>query len=164
MLVAALTFSLLSPGVSSTGALAPINTCVGIQPAPYYRLANMSPELHWAGAPAGTQSYVVTMVDSDARNRMQWLVFDILSPMQQMPQGYTAHPPARFGRNSAGTLTYLPPCPQYGHTDRYVITLYALDTPRLNVTGAAPGAIQVLAAMNGHIVGRAVLNTYFANH
>ena len=29
---------------------------------------NLSPELHWAGAPAGTQSFVVTLFDRDERS------------------------------------------------------------------------------------------------
>ena len=33
---------------------------------------NLSPELHWHGAPEGTQSYVVTLYDPDAPTGSGW--------------------------------------------------------------------------------------------
>src|SRR5437763_16522844 len=41
---------------------------------------NVSPALTWSGEPAGTQSFALTMVDTDAQNgrgRWHWSVFNI---------------------------------------------------------------------------------------
>src|SRR6202035_3918412 len=51
---------------------------------------NRSPALAWSGAPKGTQSYAVTMFDSDAnggRGFWHWVIFDIPSATQTLGAG-----------------------------------------------------------------------------
>jgi hypothetical protein len=85
---------------------------------------NVSPDLSWSGAPEGTQSFALTLHDPDAPTGSgwwHWVVYDI-------PAG------ARMGRTDFGSAEYGGAAPPPGHgPHRYVFTLYALGTPRLDV-------------------------------
>jgi Raf kinase inhibitor-like YbhB/YbcL family protein len=51
---------------------------------------NISPSLTWAGEPAGTQSFALTMVDTDARNGKgwwHWSVFNIPASVNGLAAG-----------------------------------------------------------------------------
>ena len=118
---------------------------------------NLSPELHWKGAPSGTQSFAVTMFDPDARSGAgwwHWLLFDIDAKTTSLAVG--AGDPSKApagsasGKNSFGEAGYGGPCPPRGDkAHRYVFTVYALKVERLGVPeGAAPEAVKTALEAN----------------
>ena len=51
---------------------------------------NISPALNWSGEPVGTQSFALTMVDTDARNGKgwwHWSVFNIPASVHALAAG-----------------------------------------------------------------------------
>src|SRR5690242_1220151 len=51
---------------------------------------NVSPALNWGGEPAGTQSFALTMIDTDARNGRgwwHWSVFNIPASVHGLAAG-----------------------------------------------------------------------------
>src|ERR1700729_4558371 len=81
---------------------------------------NQSPELHWSGAPPGTQSFVVTLFDRDERSTpsgwWHWVVYDLPSSVDKLPAGAGAEhaqsmpAEAREGRTDLGEDAYHGPC------------------------------------------------------
>jgi Raf kinase inhibitor-like YbhB/YbcL family protein len=127
---------------------------------------NVSVPLSWSGAPAGTQSFALAMVDPHpiARNWVHWLVIDI-------PQGATSLAEGASGpkmpkgavelQNSFGQLGYGGPQPPRGSGDHpYVFTLYALSAPKLEI-GKSAGLAAFKQALEGKILATATLTGYF---
>jgi Raf kinase inhibitor-like YbhB/YbcL family protein len=109
---------------------------------------NVSPQLSWSGAPAGTQSYVLTIYDPDAPTGSgfwHWVVANIPASTTSLPTGASRGPAMPAGavevRSDFGTPGYGGPCPPTGETHRYVFTVYALKVPRLDVTAATTPAV-----------------------
>lgn len=153
MLIAAFTFALASNMFGPLGMMPNATACTGA-----HSRFNQSPELHWTGAPAGTQSYVVTGFDMRL-NKIAWVVFDIPNTTSELPEDVFAplYPPMRRGLNAWGSPRYRGPCPNSGTVQRYTFTMYALDTPALNAGFGMPPYRRVLLAMRGHILNRAYL-------
>ncbi len=107
---------------------------------------NISPELHWKDAPAGTKSFAITMFDPDAPGKgwWHWLIFNIPANMNQLPAGAGSIfldllPPATIQSiNDYKEYGYGGPCPPPGKPHRYVISLYALDTDTLGLDKNTP--------------------------
>lgn len=97
---------------------------------------NVSPELSWHDPPSGTQSYAVTMFDQDA-DFWHWIAFDIspgahgLNAGAGTPHGGNAPGDVVQLHNDFGNAGYSGPCPPPGRAHHYVITVYALDVPKL---------------------------------
>ncbi len=140
----------------------------GVIPLKYTQAgAQVSPELNWANAPASTQSFVLHMHDPDvARNRttedqVHWLVWNIPGSAKGLPEGVPqgAELPDGSRQISASGQVYRGPgAPATGPMHHYTFEVYALDT-KLDVpvaTDAWDARKAVMAAMNGHIVGKAV--------
>jgi len=126
--------------------------------------ADVSPPLAWRGVPAGTRSLVLIVDDPDAPDpaapRMtwvHWLLYNLPAESGGLPEG------VRAGALPAGTLQgvndwkrtgYGGPCPPIGR-HRYFFKLYALDAllPDLG----HPAKAKLESAMQGHVVGQAVL-------
>jgi Raf kinase inhibitor-like YbhB/YbcL family protein len=98
---------------------------------------NISPELSWVNAPAGTQSFAVTMYDKDAPTGSgfwHWVVFNIPATVSELvtdagdlTKGLT--PAGAIQSNTdAGQPGYTGPCPPAGAPHEYLITVYALKT------------------------------------
>ncbi|MFP2907081.1 YbhB/YbcL family Raf kinase inhibitor-like protein [Pyxidicoccus sp. 3LFB2] len=125
---------------------------------------DLSPPLQWTNPPAGTKSFALIVEDPDAPDPKNpqmtwchWLVYNIPPGTQALPEG--ANPDvlpqgALQGMNDFNRLDYGGPMPPVG-THRYYFRLYALDTvlPDLN----RPTRLDLLDAMDGHIVGEAEL-------
>lgn len=115
--------------------------------------ANVSPEVSWRGAPKGTKSYAVTLFDPDAnggRGWWHWIVFDIPASVDRLPEGTGrgASLPAGTmqGASDFGEGGYQGPCPPEGEAaHHYVLTVYALDSDRLDLNETAKGAETSLA-------------------
>jgi Raf kinase inhibitor-like YbhB/YbcL family protein len=116
-----------------------------------------SPQLAWDHAPDGTQTLALIVRDPDAPggNFIHWVLYNLpsdVSSLASSPAGAVGM--GEPGHNSAGKDSYAGPCPPIG-THHYYFTLYALDT-QLSFA-APPSAEELTAAMEGHILGQAVL-------
>jgi Raf kinase inhibitor-like YbhB/YbcL family protein len=110
--------------------------------------ANHSPALSWSGAPQGTKSFAITVYDPDAPTGSgwwQWVVFNIPPSTTSIPEGNgstTDLPPdAVQGMTDLGKPGYGGPCPPPGKPHRYVFTVHALKTDRLDLDERASGAM-----------------------
>ena len=127
---------------------------------------NLSLPLAWSGAPAGTKSFALSSVDPHpvARNWVHWLVADIPGDAASLPEGASGRkmpPGAMELKNSWGELAYGGPQPPKGTGDHpYVVTLYALSVPRLNLKPTA-GMAELKQALEGKILGTAAITGYY---
>jgi len=103
---------------------------------------NISPLLIWKNPPKNTQSFAITMFDPDAptvHGWWHWLVVNISTSINTFPRN-AGNPKSRYFNlgfqtvNDYGEIGYGGPCPPPGKVHRYIITLYALDTKKLNVS------------------------------
>jgi Raf kinase inhibitor-like YbhB/YbcL family protein len=125
---------------------------------------NVSPELRWTGAPAGTKSFALVVFDSKARGGVgwyHWLAFNIPAQLHELsagagdPQSPAAPHGVVFGRNDYGSAAYGGPCPPPGDGPHpYQFTLYALDVDQLPVSGTTTG-MEVGEMLRGHILAHA---------
>ena len=117
---------------------------------------NISPSLSWHGAPSSTKSFVLIMDDPDAPGGVwdHWLLFNIPAALHELSADLISLPDnSQIGMNSWGKTEYGGPCPP-DREHRYFFKLYALDT-KLNLS--CPKKSQLEAAMEGHIIEKAVL-------
>ena len=112
---------------------------------------NLSPQLSWSGAPAGTLSFAITCFDPDAPTGSgfwHWVVANIPTNVSSLPLG--AGDPSK-GAMPAGALEvrtdfgkpgYGGPCaPQGDNFHRYIFTVYAVDLKALPVTADTSAAV-----------------------
>jgi Raf kinase inhibitor-like YbhB/YbcL family protein len=117
---------------------------------------NVPLALSWTGAPGRTKSFALTMVDTDAPGGsfVHWVVYGI--PASRHSLGPTSLAGLKQGRNSAGLIGYVGPCPPTGSgTHHYHLTLYALS-----VAVSAAATLELAAvqkAMRHHVLARATL-------
>jgi Raf kinase inhibitor-like YbhB/YbcL family protein len=127
---------------------------------------NLSMPLRWSDAPAGTQSFALAMVDPHpvARNWVHWLVINLPKDATSLAEGASGHampPGAAELHNSFGASGYGGPQPPPGSGDHpYVFTLYALNTPRLEL-GRNVSLAAFNQAVDGKILATATLTGYF---
>ncbi len=131
---------------------------------------NKSPQLSWTNAPAGTKSFAVVAHDPDAPTSggfYHWVAFNIPHNVAElatdagnpekknMPEGST------MSYNSFGQNGYAGPCPPAGHgPHRYLFTVYALDTEKLDLDkDAQPPAVEF--TLWPHVIQRATLVGYY---
>lgn len=111
---------------------------------------NVSPALSWSGAPAGTKSFAVTMYDPDAPTGSgwwHWVVYNIPASATSIAAG-AGDPKKNLlpagsvqGNTDFGVPGYGGPCPPpKDKPHHYHITLFALDTDKLDVPAAATAA------------------------
>ena len=93
---------------------------------------DVSPQLSWSGAPAGTKSFTLTCIDPDAPSGdfIHWLVYDIPASITTFSQGGLLPAGIKESKNDFGKKSYGGPCPPSG-THRYVFTVYALKKEKL---------------------------------
>jgi Raf kinase inhibitor-like YbhB/YbcL family protein len=91
--------------------------------------ADVSPDLAWAGVPAGTAAIVLFVDDPDGRDWVHWSVLDLPGTDGGLGRGVapSANPPQQ-GTNDFGRVGYGGPCPPSG-VHHYRFTLYALGAP-----------------------------------
>ena len=131
---------------------------------------NLSPALAWSRAPQDTKSFALLVHDPDAPTGgagwWHWLVVNIPASAtglakdagkadgSNLPEG-AVHVNTDFGGPGWGG-----PCPPVGDKPhRYVFTLYALKTERLDVTGASASLAGYM--VNGNAIGKATLTGKF---
>jgi Raf kinase inhibitor-like YbhB/YbcL family protein len=128
---------------------------------------NISIPYVWQGAPIGTRSFALALVDTApvAHNWVHWLVIDLPADSSALPEaasGTSAMPHGAMElRNTFGTIGYGGPQPPIGTgAHPYVATLYALDTDKLAVLAAVTRE-EVLSAMDGHVLASATCTGRF---
>lgn len=143
-------------------------------PAKYTQAGDQtSPELKWTNAPAGTQSFVVNMLDPDVavargtETQPHWIVWNIPGSSTGLPEGIKpgAELPDGTRQISASGPQYRGPgAPASGPVHHYTIEVYALDTKvdvtpssaAQPVTAALETRAAVMKAMQGHVLAKAV--------
>lgn len=162
MLIATLMFAVASNSIRHNGYFTPRTTCRGGRVGPHSYQMNRSPELHWTGAPSGTQAFAAVMTDRDAAGKVQWVFYNFPAWQQpEIPEDGMIDVTAFPALNSWNVPAYVGPCPAPGRLHHYVITLYALDGVLHFAGPRLPSALQVLGAMQGHILDRAIVTGMF---
>ncbi len=130
---------------------------------------NNSPEVKWDNAPANTKSYAVTLYDPDAPTGSgwwHWVAVDIPASVHELPKGAgkgagNLTVGGRQTRTDFGQPGYGGPCPPMGDKPhRYVLTVYALDTDKLDVPNDASGAF-VGFNLHGHTLAKAAITARY---
>ena len=130
----------------------------------------VSPELEWKNAPAGVVSYTLIMHDPDNAGRkmtadtLHWMAFNIPGTATSLSEGVPDTATLPDGtvqvKNARGTIGFLGPgAGAQGPYHHYTFELYALDE-KLPLGPDATRA-DVLAAMDGHVIGKAVMFARF---
>lgn len=151
-----MTLSISSAAFASGQSIPSKYSCIG---------RNISPDLAWSNAPAGTKSFALIADDPDAPagTWVHWVLFNIPASANRLAEA--VGPGAQLadgslqGKNSSGALGYDGPCPPSG-THRYFFKLYALDT--LLDLSSGSSRDQLLKAMEGHILARGELMGTFS--
>jgi Raf kinase inhibitor-like YbhB/YbcL family protein len=130
----------------------------------------VSPELKWSQVPMGTQSFVLLLHDpepvlqkSSKTDILHWLVWNIPATSNGLPEGVQqGELPDGTRQLSLRGAGYMGPGAPPGPYHHYTFELYALDT-KLDVPQPAQGTnagevrTKVIDAMDGHVLGKAVL-------
>src|SRR5215831_717468 len=126
-----------------------------------------SPEIKWANIPPGTQTFMLHMHDMDAsRNKTtedqaHWVMWNIPGTATGLPEGVpkgVQRPDGSYQQSATGDMYRGPGAAANGPKHHYVFELYALDT-KLDVkpgTDAFESRINVMKAIQGHVIGKAV--------
>lgn len=132
---------------------------------------NLSPALSWTGAPEGTKSFAITAYDPDAPTGSgwwHWVVYNIPADITELKTGAGSAespqlpPGAAQGKTDFGTVGYGGPCPPAGHgKHRYIFTVHALKTDKLDVPADATAAL-VGFMINANRLGKATLTGIYA--
>lgn len=118
---------------------------------------NLSPDIRWSNAPAGTKSFVVTVYDKDAPTGSgwwHWVVIDLPTDANSLAAGAgngKAKLPdgARMTPTDMGAPGFLGACPPEGPEHDYTITVKALGIDKLPVPdNATPAMIGFVSNMN----------------
>ena len=140
-------FEISSPAVGADGAIPLKHTanafgCKG---------ENLSPPLVWKDMPADAKSLALTMYDPDAPTGSgfwHWLVVNIPVSTTELPEGAGEPgngklPPGSVqARGDAGVAGYFGPCPPQGDPPhRYIFTIFAVKTDKLDINAETSGAV-----------------------
>lgn len=127
---------------------------------------NLSLPFTWSGAPPGTKSFALSIVDPHpvARNWVHWLVVNLPATAQGLEEGASGKkmPPGAVElRNSWGKPIYGGPQPPVGTGEHpYVATLFALSVARLDLKPDGDlAAFQ--KALEGKVLSTATLTGYY---
>jgi len=126
----------------------------------------VSPKLEWTNVPAGTVTFALIFHDPDVSIQkklgdvLHGMWFNIPGTSKGFEEGLAAGPALPDGtvqaKNLRGQNAYMGPgAGAAGPMHHYTFELYALDT-KLELTADA-SRDDVLKAMDGHIIGKAVL-------
>lgn len=132
----------------------------------------LSPAITWTNTPTGTQSFVLHMHDLDvARNKttddqVHWVVWNIPATATGLPEGVPKGPQLSDGSyqiSATGQMYRGPGAAATGPQHHYMFEIYALDA-KLDVQPTADAfetRANVMKAMQGHILGKAVYGGLF---
>jgi Raf kinase inhibitor-like YbhB/YbcL family protein len=128
---------------------------------------NISPQLAWSGAPEGTKSFAMTMVDPEGLGGTgiyHWLAYGIPVDVTSFAEGEVSKPSDKFvgGKSTQGIATYSGPCPPPGSPHHYTFVAIATD---LDPKQLPPGLTlpELWARLAGHTKGAAGIIGLFVN-
>ena len=133
----------------------------------------VSPELKWSQVPMGTQSFVLLMHDPEPvlnkgskMDITHWLMWNIPGTSTGLPEGVAqGELPDGSRQVSLRFNGYMGPGAGPGPYHHYTFELYALDTklevPQGTPQQAADTRNAVINAMDGHVLGKAILVARF---
>src|SRR5437899_9262455 len=148
----------------------------GVIPDKYTMAAGanaVSPKLDWSQVPPGTQSFVLLMHDPEPvlakgskMDITHWLIWNIPGTSTGLQEGLAqGELPDGSRQVSLRSNAYMGPGAPPGPYHHYTFELYALDTkldvPMGTPQDAANTRNAVVAAMDGHVLGKAVLVARF---
>ena len=132
---------------------------------------NVSPQLSWKNAPAGTKSFAVTVYDPDAPTGSgwwHWLIFNIPASVTQLPAGAgdlakkLAPAGSVQGRTDFGTPGFGGACPPKGDKPhRYIFTVFALKAEKVDVPPTASAAM-IGFSLNAQTLARATVTAQYS--
>jgi Raf kinase inhibitor-like YbhB/YbcL family protein len=127
---------------------------------------NLSPALEWKGAPKDTKSFAVTVYDPDAPTGSgwwHWVMFNIPADVTRLdaeagnPASSKTPKGAVQSRTDFGVPGFGGACPPEGSKKkphRYIFTVFALKTDKLDLDANASGAL-VGYMLNANKLGKA---------
>jgi Raf kinase inhibitor-like YbhB/YbcL family protein len=140
----------------------------GVIPAKYTQSSPspVSPALTWTNVPDGTASFVLILHDPDTALQkktddvLHWMAFNIPGTATGLAENVPANATLADGtvqaKNLRGGVGFMGPgAGAQGPYHHYTFELFALDT-KLTL-GPDASRADVLAAINGHILGKAAL-------
>jgi Raf kinase inhibitor-like YbhB/YbcL family protein len=140
-------FSLTSNDLMPTGGPPPPMGGLCFKNGQTHNTGDMSPALSWAGAPAGTMSFALSLNDTN-NGLTHWVMYDIpanvTSLLANLPQGAMPAPPAPAGSKQKGASFdtnndgFFGPGADY-HT--YEFKLWAISSANLPVSGEDTSAM-----------------------
>jgi Raf kinase inhibitor-like YbhB/YbcL family protein len=148
----------------------------GVIPDKYTQAAGtsaVSPALSWSQVPPSTQSFVLLMHDPEPvlnkgskMDITHWLIWNIPGTATGLPEGVAqGELPDGSRQVSLRANAYMGPGAPAGPYHHYTFELYALDTklevPQGTPQQAADTRTAVLNAMDGHVLGKAILVARF---
>lgn len=156
------TFAVSSPTIIRNGVIParhwwnnPALGCEGL---------NIRPALNWSGAPEGTKSFAVTVYDQDAPTSAgfwHWIAYNIPAGTKGISEGPDNLPAGTVqANNDLGSKDWFGSCPTAdGRLHRYVYTVYALSTPKIDVASlpAAAASRYATFVMLQSAIGKATL-------
>jgi Raf kinase inhibitor-like YbhB/YbcL family protein len=112
---------------------------------------NVSPQLSWGNAPKETKSFAITVYDPDAPTGSgwwHWALVNIPATYFEIPAGFGEDDSFKLKdgilqvRNDFGGFKFGGPCPPKGDkAHRYIFTIYALKTEKLDLEKSATAAL-----------------------
>jgi Raf kinase inhibitor-like YbhB/YbcL family protein len=155
-----MTFTVTSTGFTNAGVL---------PDAQVQAKGNRSPHLKWSGAPEGTKSFAITCYDPDAPTGSgfwHWTVANIPADVTELVEGASSDglpEGAVEGRTDFGEPGFGGAAPPPGHgPHRYIFTVFAVDTERLEVTPDNSGAVFGFN-LHFHTLARASITGVYEN-
>lgn len=132
---------------------------------------DVSPDLAWTGAPAGTKSYVVTCYDPDAptvSGFWHWAMYDIPANVTSLPlnagnrTGAGMPAGAKMLLNDASFAGFVGAAPPEGHGDhRYMFVVSALGVDSLPIEASTSPSVMSFNMFGAGVLGRARLTATF---
>ena len=131
---------------------------------------NKSPALVWSGAPKGTKSFALTVYDPDAPTGSgwwHWVVINIPANVHELHSNAGALDSTTLPagavqvRTDFGSAAWGGPCPPKGDKPhRYIFTVYALKTDKLEIPADATSALAGFM-IHGNMLGKASFTTKY---
>lgn len=127
--------------------------------------APISPQLSWTNAPAATQSFALIVDDPDTALQrttnevLHWAAFNIPATTTSLPENVPTEATLPDGTvqplNTGKKNGFMGPGARGNVYHHYTFQLYALDTKL--ALGPDATRAQIMAAMDGHVLAKAVL-------
>src|SRR5579871_4940451 len=130
---------------------------------------NVSPQLSWTGAPAGTRSFAITCFDPDAPTGSgfwHWTLANIPASTTSLAENAAATglpAGAVQGFTDYGMSQWGGPCPPTGdRPHRYIFTVFALDIPAIEGMNEKMTGARLNFSVRGHLLAKGTIEGHFS--